>query len=107
MAAKFSEHTQQPTTNSAGSATVIPTKCRHPNAVTSAWAMAIRKNTVNRPKYRWMAGQPANSFCVTGTFDHHRGEQTAHEQRQHHVIRRHSRAVVLDLIDDLRVQLHR
>ena len=67
MAAKFSEHTQQPTTNSAGSATVMPTKCRHPNAVTSAWAMAIRKNTVNRPKYRWMAGQPANSFCVTGT----------------------------------------
>ncbi len=67
MAAKFSEHTQQASTNSAGSATVIPTKCRHPNAVTSACPMAIRKKTANRPKYRWMAGQPTNSFCVTGT----------------------------------------
>ena len=50
MLAKFSEHRQQASTNSAGSAVSIPTKYRHPKAVTSAWAMAIRKKVRNRPK---------------------------------------------------------
>ena len=68
MLAKFSEHRQQASTNSAGSAVSIPTKYRHPKAVTSAWAMAIRKKVANRPKYRSTARHPANSGWVTGTF---------------------------------------
>ena len=68
MQAKFSEHRQQASTNSAGSAGSIPTKYRHPKAVTSACAIAIRKKVMNRPKYRCTARHPANSGWVTGTF---------------------------------------